>query len=189
MSSGNCSSRTFPAEIILEALDRSSDLTLRGIRGIIGEATFVLEIIPQLKGWKNIMPEGEHPYDALLEDAVTSVKVQCKMQRRLKGQPLIRHGNAIVEVQRTRAGMRNGENTRPYKFGEFEVLAVCMEPSHGRWNSFQYIPERWLFQRTQDPKLIDILQPVSLTPDHVWTNDFDEVVSRLRSDVPRPKTT
>ena len=29
------------AEVILEALDRAGALTLRGIRGIIGEATFV----------------------------------------------------------------------------------------------------------------------------------------------------
>lgn len=169
------------AEVILEALDRASDLTLRGIRGILGEAAFVLEVAPQLDGWKDITPSGDLPYDALLEDDISALKVHCKMQRRLKGAPWIRNGKAIVEVQRTRGGMRRGENTRPYKFGEFDILAVCMEPSHGRWNSFHYIPERWLNPRPLHPDLIEIMQPVSLKPDEIWTDNFHLAVTRLRS--------
>jgi hypothetical protein len=40
----NCS-----AEIILEAIDRASDLTLRGVRGIIAEASFKYEVLDKLK--------------------------------------------------------------------------------------------------------------------------------------------
>ncbi len=41
--------------------------------------------------------------------------------------------------------MRDGVDTRPYRFGDFNILAVCMEPSYARWDRFHYIPERWLF--------------------------------------------
>ena len=134
-------------------------------------------------------PPGDLPYDAALKDGSSTVKVQVKMQRRAVGAAWIRGGAAVVEVQRTRGGKRDGEDTRPYRFGEFDILAVCMEPSHGRWKSFHYIPERWLNPRPANPALIEIMQPVALEPDPIWTNDFDEAVRRLRSDNPRPQTT
>lgn len=177
------------ADVILEALDRAGDLTLRGIRGIIGEATFVREVVPTLDGWKDVTPLGDLPYDAALRDRRSIVKVQVKMQRRAKGVAWLRNGAPVVEVQRTRTGKRAGEDTRPYRFGEFDILAVCMEPSHGRWNSFYYIPERWLIPRKSNAALIEIMQPVALNVDAIWTDNFDEAVRRLRSRRPRPAAT
>jgi hypothetical protein len=66
------------------------------------------------------------------------------------------------------------------------TFAVCVEPSHGRWDSFHYIPERWLKPRAGNTALIDIMQPVSLRPDAIWTNDFNIAVQRLRSHHARP---
>jgi hypothetical protein len=174
-------------KVILEALNRSSPLSLLGVRGLVGEATFVLEIAPLLKGWQDVTPPGEFPYDCALRDVTGIVTVQVKMQRRERGGPMLRSGNGVVEVQRTRGGKGpDGAPTRPYRFGEFDVLAVCMEPSHGRWNSFLYIPERWLVPRPAAANLIEILQLVSLVPNDIWTNDFSEVVRRFRSGQPRP---
>jgi len=177
------------AEVILEALARAPDLTIRGIRGIVGEATFAVEVGSQLKGWNDVTPVGNHSYDAALADAVGTVRVQVKMQRRTKFKPLLRGGVGVVEVQRTRSGMKAGVATRPYRFGEFDILAVCMEPSHGRWNSFLYAPERWLLPRPDDEKLVMILQPLSLLPDSVWADDFAQAVRRLRSNEDRPSDT
>lgn len=174
------------AEIILEALARAPDLTIRGVRGIIGEATFAIEVAGQFEGWRDVTPVGNHSYDTALADAVGTVRVQVKMQRREKFMPLIKGGAGIVEVQRTRGGTKAGEPTRPYRYGEFDILAACMEPSHGRWNSFLYIPERWLLPRPEDAKLVKIMQPVPLKPDAVWTDDFNEAVKRLRDGTPRP---
>ncbi len=39
------------AETILEAIARSTDLTVRGIEGIIAEAAFATEVAPALIGW------------------------------------------------------------------------------------------------------------------------------------------
>lgn len=175
------------AEVILEALGRAPDLTIRGVRGIIGEATFAIGLVPKLVGWQDVTPVGNYSYDAALKDSVGTVTVQVKMQRRENGNnPRLRNGVGAVEVQRTRGGSRNGEDTRPYRFGTFDILAVCMEPSHKRWDSFLYIPERWLLPRKEDPSLIDIMQPLPLEPDGVWTSEFPEVVKRLRSGRPRP---
>lgn len=173
-------------DVLLEALHRASPLSLRGIRGLIGEATFVLEVVPTLIGW-NILPVvGDLPYDAMLADDAGAVRVQVKMQRLAAGAAWIRNDAGVVEVQRTRGGVRDGEDTRPYRFGEFDILAVCMEPSHRRWNSFHYIPERWLLPREENAALIKIMQPVALEPNAVWTNDFNEAVRRLRLGIERP---
>jgi hypothetical protein len=174
------------AEAILEALHRAPELTMRMFRGILGDAVFAATVAPRLAGWTDVTPPGNHAYDTALADSTATVRVQTKMQRRLKGEPFIRQAKGIVEVQRTRTGTKQGQATRPYRFGEFDILAVCMEPSHGSWESFLYIPERWLLPRAADPNLIDILQPVSLRPDALWTDDFDEGVQRLRSNLPRP---
>lgn len=128
------------AEVIMEAMSRASDLSLRGIRGLIGEATFTVEIAPRLAGWRDVTPSGNHAYDVALTDTVSTVRVQVKMQRRKEHVAWLRAGAGVVEVQRTRGGERAGEDTRPYRFGGFDVLAVCMEPSHRKWDSFLYIP-------------------------------------------------
>ena len=36
------------AEVILEAMARSSDLTMRGIRGIIAEAAFLVDVLQKM---------------------------------------------------------------------------------------------------------------------------------------------
>ncbi len=72
------------AEIILEAIDRSSDLTLRGIRGVIAEAAFKEYIVIPMteNGWKDIPINGNPTYDFLMESPSGSkVKIQVKMQR------------------------------------------------------------------------------------------------------------
>jgi hypothetical protein len=174
--------------MILEALARSADITIRGVRGIIAEAAFVTRVIPTLKGWNDKTPTGEFAYDALLEDAVGEVSIQIKMQRKERGEVKVnRSGKFIVEVQRTRGGEKDGVKTRPYRFGDFDLLAVCLEPAKKDWMAFTYIPCGWLHPRSDEPSLIEIMQPVSLEDDEIWTSSFEEAVQRLRSDKPRPR--
>ena len=43
----------------------------------------------------------------------------------------------VVETQKTRAGTDNdGADTRPYRFGDFDILAVNMEPARATGGSF-----------------------------------------------------
>lgn len=42
------------AEVILEAIDHASDLTLRGVRGIIAEVAFLVEVLEPFEGWKTV---------------------------------------------------------------------------------------------------------------------------------------
>lgn len=163
----NCS-----AEIILEAIARAADITVRGIRGIITEVAFKQEIIERLTRWKDITPIGELPYDFLLADGPRQINIQVKMQRKQKQVPLERRGKWIVETQRTRTGTKDGEQTRPYRFGEFDILAVSLQPSTHSWNSFMYTVGNWLIPR-QDSALIRVMQPVSMIPDDDWTDDLE----------------
>lgn len=174
------------AEAILTAIARSSDLTLRGVRGILAEATFEETVLPPLEasGWKPIAIAGDQTYDFVLEKAAARVRIQVKLQRREAGIPkeYSARGRAtlncpsgtmhVVEVQKTRSGQKNGEKTRPYRFGDFDILAVNLHPSTGDWKRFMYTVGSWLRPRPHEQALIEIFQPVPTCPDEYWTDDL-----------------
>jgi hypothetical protein len=77
------------ADTILSAISRSSDLTKRGVRGIIAEAVFVNEVIPTVAGagWRPFDFSGDQPYDALLKKGELAARIQVKLQRLEEGVP------------------------------------------------------------------------------------------------------
>lgn len=161
------------AELILEAIGRAGDLIQRGMRGIIAEMVFVRDVIPTLNGWHDEPPVGDVSYDACLCKDDCRVRVQVKTQRRLKGVAMLRNGCHVVEVQRTRTGKVAGENTRPYRFTDFDLLAVCMYSSTGDWHSFMYAPVAKLTPKKGNDKLIETFQYIpNSNGDGVWTNDL-----------------
>ena len=90
-----------------------------------------MEVVASLKGWTDVTPPGNHSYDTALADAIGTVRVQVKMQSRKEFKPWLRSGVGMVEVQRSRTGStKAGEATRPCRFGDFDILAARMEPSH-----------------------------------------------------------
>jgi hypothetical protein len=174
------------AEVILEAIARASDLTLRGIRGIIAEASFRLNVIDQQTIWKDETPPGDIPYDFLLTSGDQRIKVQVKMQRLKAHRPMMaKEGYSflssdkfVVETQKTRGGLdSNNNDTRPYRFGEFDILAVSMHPSTGDWRDFLYTVAQWLLPRPDNSSLLLKFQPVPSQPDKHWTNDLQECIS------------
>ena len=192
------------ADTILSAISRSSDLTKRGVRGIIAEAVFVNEIIPTVagSGWKPFDFSGDHPYDALLKKGKLAARIQVKLQRLEEGIPKLYYPKHyekgslfVVEVQKTRTGkkiankMLHGTettittsepitvSTRPYSFGDFDILAVNMHPYSGSWRNFRYTVASWLLPRSANTDLIEIFQPVAAIPNDVWTDDLDTCLS------------
>ncbi len=185
------------AEIILEAIDRASDLTKRGIRGVIAEAAFATDVVALLNGWTDVTPTGNLPYDFALDDGDEPVRVQVKLQRQKSHRPMrsdsaprwagLRSGLFVVETQRTRGGKgRDGASTRPYRFSEFEILAVSLHPSTNDWTRFMYTVASWLIPHPDNPGCIQKYQPVSPTPDRYWTDDFLTCVARLRTGIANP---
>jgi hypothetical protein len=176
--------RTFGvrAEVILEAISRANDLTQRGVRGVIAETVFVLDVLPNANGWQSDPPVGDLSYDACLHKNGRRVRIQVKTQRRQAGAPMRQRGSYVVEVQRTRTGQKDGVSTRPYRFGEFDLLAVCMWASTGDWHSFLYIPAARLIPSAHDKNIIKTFQPV---PDyeHVdgddWTKNLTTALDRV----------
>ncbi len=181
------------AEIILEAIDMASDLTLRGIRGVIAEAAFRLNVVASLRTWRHETLQGDFPYDFLLRDESGDVRVQVKMQRLKDHRPMMANQGYrylpndmyVVETQRTRGGIdpQTQQQTRPYRFGEFDILAVSMHPSTNDWSSFMYTVADWLIPRPEDANLMLKFQPVAKTPNGSWTSDFNQCVSWLRSKI------
>lgn len=180
------------AEIILEAIDRASDLTQRGIKGIIAEAAFSV-CVGKLEGWRDVTPPGDLPFDFLLEDQVGQVRVQVKMQRRKTQRPMMANEASrllspdmfVVETQRTRGGTdrETGEDTRPYRFGEFDILAVSMHASTNNWESFMYTVGDWLLPREENGRLLSKYQPVAPVPNDDWTDNILTSVGWLRSGI------
>lgn len=181
------------AEIILEAIDRAGPLTMRGIRGVLAESAFRLGVVEPLnmKGWRSLPIAGDPPYDFELDDGGGCVRVQVKLQRLKAGRPMLANEGSrrlsadyfVTETQRTRGGKdpKTGENTRPYRYGEFDVLAVCMEPSSGDWERFYYTVANWLLPRSEDGNLLLKFQPVATAPNEDWTDCLETCVGWLRS--------
>ena len=60
------------AEVILEAIHKSSDLTLRGIRGVIAQAAFDIYIANKLAGFQVVPIRGApHTIVSFVMDVVT----------------------------------------------------------------------------------------------------------------------
>ncbi len=188
-----------PAEAILSAIGRATDLTKRGIRGILAESIFEQVVLPKLssRGWKQLEITGDKPCDFHIAQGKTKLGIQVKLQRRQGGMPMeyptIRRKTLVgaparlvcVEVQKTRTGEAGGVATRPYRFGDFDILAVSLQPSTGDWNRFIFTPASWLLKRKADPGLIEIFQPVSLTADSYWTDDLSTCIEWNRDKKPR----
>ena len=151
-----------------------------------------------LEGWtSHLSPPGAF-HDFSLEGGSTSVTVQVKLQRSKKGIPekgskrakrwLFSTDMYKVEMQRSRGGQRSrkGEDsesddkTRPYRFGEFDILAVSMYPSAKDWGRFLYTVGSWLIPDPADPNLIATFQPVSPDPNDDWTDDLETCVRWLQ---------
>ena len=177
-----------PAEVILEAIARSQDITQRGIRGVLAELCFLRYVLED-DGLQGKSPEGDVPYDFLVADSGGSIKVQVKLQRLEKGAPktaghwrkTLPESWFVVETQKTRTGKKaDGTATRPYRFGEFDVLAVSMHPSTQDWERFMFTLGRWLLPRPMDPRLINVFQPVPNEPNDDWTDNFCTAIEWFR---------
>jgi hypothetical protein len=178
-----------PAEVILEAISRSSDLTKRGIRGIIAEAAFKINVLGNLVGWREDTPPGDHSYDFMLKRGEKTVSIQVKMQRLKAHRPMTANEGYrrlsgdyfVVETQRTRGGKdtSTGEDTRPYRFGEFDILAVAMHPSTGKWEDFRYTVGDWLIPHSDHEKLLLKFQPVAAGVDDDWTDSLETCIKWL----------
>ena len=177
------------ADVILSAISRSNDLTQRGVRGIIAEAIFERHILPEATGWKSVGFSDDSPYDFLIRSDTREVRIQVKLQRRKKQQAMLASEANIhypddmyvAEVQKTRGGKNTttGENTRPYRFGEFDILAVNMHPSTNDWHQFRFTVGNWLLPRHEDPALIAIFQPVARDPNEFWTDRLETCLAWL----------
>ncbi|HMH19951.1 MAG TPA: hypothetical protein VK572_17580 [Burkholderiales bacterium] len=176
-----------PSEVVLEAIARATDLTQRGLRGVIAEAAFAQTVVVPLlpAGWTDDTPAGDIPFDFRLNDKLGTVKVQVKNQRNEKQAPKLwkkQPGVYVAETQKTRSGKdKAGNETRPYRFGEFDILAVCLHPSTNDWSRFVYTVGDWLLPREKDNKLISVFQPVDPKAGADWTTNFITAVSWYRS--------
>lgn len=201
-----------PSETILSAISRSSDLTLRGVRGIIAEAMFADVVVPSLADeWDTKAIDRDQSYDFLLRrrSDYLPIRIQVKLQRKEKQAPKLISKNQrtlltdapdllyVVEVQRTRTGRRKSINrtgevtsggeeqfqqTRPYRFGEFDIIAVNMHPSTRDWKRFMYTVGAWLIPwPAPHEQLIQTMQPVAAKADNYWTDDLRECIEWLAS--------
>jgi hypothetical protein len=139
-------------------------------------------------GWKAAKVIGDQSYDFLIESGPVQIRIQVKLQRKERGEPKEYAARSraalkcpegtmyVVEVQKTRSGERQGQATRPYRFGDFDILAVNLHPATKNWTRFVFTVGNWLLPRASDPSLIEIFQPVPLVPDDFWTDDLNRCI-------------
>lgn len=181
-----------PAEMILEAIHRAPELTRRMLRGVIADAAFRQFVVRPLaeSGWRDVTPVGNFAYDYKLDDGAGPVTVQVKLQRSERGAPVVKRGERygfgetvhIVETQKTRTGTDGEDNqTRPYRYGEFDILAVSMQPSAAKWDRYMYTLGRWLLPGRKAGEMAT-LQPVAMSQNEFWTDDFRTAAQWFRTE-------
>lgn len=180
-----------PAEMILEAVHRAPELTRRMLRGVIADAAFRTYVIPSIEaqGWHDVTPEGNFAYDYLIKDKQGPISIQVKLQRSKLGAPLVNSGKRygfegdvfIAETQKTRTGTDGDEKTRPYRYGEFDILAVSLQPSTRQWTHFAYTLGRWLLPKGNANE-IATMKPVAMKPNTFWTNDIITAATWFRAE-------
>ena len=72
-------------------------------------------------------------------------------------------------------------DTRPYRYDEFDILAVNMHPSTNKWDKFLYTVVNWLLPAKNNHGLLLKFQPVPKGPTDTWTDNFEECVDWFRS--------
>lgn len=180
------------AEVILEAIHKDqTGLTFRMMRGVIAEAAFEINVLANLESWKYKALEGDFPFDFVIVDPKGEVSIQVKLQRSLNFQPMLANEALrifsnkfyVVETQKTRGGIDpiTKEDTRPYRFGEFNILAVSMQPSTLSWDSFMYTVSDWLIPQYKDAGKMLKFQPVSPVPNEDWTDNLSDCINWFRS--------
>ena len=182
------------AEVILSALARASDLTMRGVRGIIAEAAFITEVITPgpTSRWQDATPPGNHSFDFLLRDPAGQVRVQIKLQRQKEHRPLTASeilrsygfppDMSVVETQRTRRGARLLRREHP----SLPVWGIrpprCLSaPLNRQLDRFPVYSRELAPPRPQLPDRMMKYQPVSAKESDGWTPDFERCVSWFRS--------
>ena len=181
-----------PAEMILEAVHRAPELTRRMLRGVIADAAFRSLVVDTLApyGWRDVTPEGNFAYDYKLDDGEGPISVQVKLQRSERGAPVVRNGKRfgfgpevfVAETQKTRTGTDGEDNqTRPYRYGEFDILAVSMQPSTGVWDRYMYTLGRWLLPGKKVGEMAT-LRPIAKAPNDFWVDDFRTVAQWFRAE-------
>lgn len=161
------------------------------LRGVIADAAFHTNVVRPLeaRGWLNVTPAGNFAFDYKLSDGTLPVTIQVKLQRSEKGVPVVKPGVRfglpgdvfITETQKTRTGSDgDGEKTRPYRYGEFDILAVSMQPATGRWDRYMYSLGRWLLPG-KAPGTIATMQPVGQSPNEFWTDDLATAAAWFRA--------
>lgn len=156
------------------------------LRGVIAEDAFRREVLSRYRAWRTKPPlPGSWPYDFVLTDGNGDVRVQVKLQRSEKGVPKkfprVSPEMYLVEPQKTRSGKRQGRATRPYRFGEFDVLAVATYAVTKQWNSFMYTVASWLLPDPADATQMYARQPMAMSPNDDWTDDFATAAAWFRS--------
>lgn len=179
-----------PAEMILEAVHRAPELTRRMLRGVIADAAFRTFVVAALErsGWTDVTPEGNFAYDYSVDDGLGPITIQVKLQRSERGEPVVRDGKRygfdgevfMTETQKTRTGTDGAANqTRPYRYGEFDVLAVSMQPSTSRWDSYMFTLGRWLLPGKTVGEMAT-MQPVAKVAGEFWTPSFQVAANWFR---------
>lgn len=143
--------------VLIKALSFANPFAIRTIRSVISEY-YLYEYLLQQK--YNFLPVHQNdPFDfAVQKNNNQIIKIQLKLQRQQRGTPIDK-----VEVQRARNGFdKNGNKTRPYQFCDFDVLAVCLEPSTKNWTDFVFIKSENLKADKNNPNNINKMQKIDL---------------------------
>lgn len=171
-------------EILLDALNFANEFTFRNLRGLISEYYLRQRLIKN--GFVLLPTEQNDPFDFKIEKNNKIFTIQLKLQRQSAGQPIFTQdiskklpaGFYVSEIQRCRNGFdRKGFSTRPYKFTDFDILAVCLEPVTKDWHDFTFCLTSNLLADPKHPSNIFKYQAIELN--QCWNREIEECIKLI----------
>jgi hypothetical protein len=126
-----------------------------------------------------------------LQDEKGDITIQVKLQRSAKKEPVVVSGKRYslpgqiftTETQRTRNGKdAKGLPTRFYASGEFDLLAVSLQPAGKGWEAYMYTVGNWLIRDPDDSDRIAVMQPVTQEDSEYWTSDLNTAIGWFREE-------
>lgn len=102
--------------------------------------------------------------------------IECKNVRKASGKGV---DSLWVETQRTRGGKKKGEDTRPYRVSDFDVLAVALFNRTGKWD-YWFVAARNLKARPENKFFLAVRQDMPEQPDKKWHTDVLSAIKDVK---------
>lgn len=163
------------AEELLEAISRRFRLKV-ALEGAVAEVHLERKL-KALKAEGKILDfqahdiDGMHDFSVMTTESGPAIRIEVKNVRNMKVQK--------VEIQKTRTSIGD-PSSRFYGHDQFDVIAVCMGKSTGKWSEFAFALTRNLTRHASHPQKLAVFHEIGFPKAKTgvqWYTNLEEALA------------